>query len=88
MACVAPHPDEDVGSAVSSVHKAKGGNDKVTICHIPPGNPSNAHTISVGASAVKAHLDHGDNMGDCEARDDGDDGDDDDRTRANHDHLV
>ena len=33
---------------------------KVTICHIPPGNPENAHEITVGASAVPAHLAHGD----------------------------
>src|SRR3989442_10045438 len=29
---------------------------KVTICHFPPGNPSNAHAITVGASAVPAHV--------------------------------
>jgi len=40
--------------------------EKVTICHIPPGNPSNRHTIRVGASAVPAHLDHGDFEGPCE----------------------
>ncbi len=33
---------------------------KVTICHIPPGNPGNNHTISVGSTAVPAHLAHGD----------------------------
>ena len=33
---------------------------KVTLCHIPPGNPANAHLITVGAPAVKAHLRHGD----------------------------
>jgi len=31
-----------------------------TICHIPPGNPGNAHTISIGTPAVRAHLAHGD----------------------------
>ena len=40
---------------------------KVTICHIPPGNPDNAHTITVGASAVPAHLAHGDVLDACEA---------------------
>ena len=34
--------------------------EKVTICHIPPGNPDNAHTITVGAPAVAAHESHGD----------------------------
>lgn len=41
------------------------GNGKVDICHIPPGNPSNAHTINVSNSAVPAHLAHGDRMGTC-----------------------
>ena len=38
---------------------------KVLICHIPPGNPGNAHTISVPQSAVPAHLAHGDSLGAC-----------------------
>ena len=42
-----------------------GGVEKVTICHIPPGNPENAHEITVGAPAVPAHLAHGDNVGSC-----------------------
>src|SRR3989442_896757 len=29
---------------------------KVTICHFPPGNPSNVQQITVGASAVPAHV--------------------------------
>jgi len=37
----------------------------VTICHYPPGNPDNSHTISVGTSAVTTHLDHGDYIGAC-----------------------
>ena len=39
--------------------------DKVMLCHIPPGNPGNAKTITVGASAVAAHLAHGDTLGPC-----------------------
>lgn len=39
---------------------------KVTICHRPPGNPSNAQTLRVGQSAVAAHLqNHPDSMGPC-----------------------
>ncbi|NMO23087.1 hypothetical protein HPC49_47220 [Pyxidicoccus fallax] len=38
---------------------------KQTLCHIPPGNPANAHTITVGLPAVKAHLKHGDTLGAC-----------------------
>jgi hypothetical protein len=42
------------------------GEEKVTICHFPPGNPANAHTIVVDASAVPAHLElHGDTLGEC-----------------------
>jgi hypothetical protein len=33
--------------------------EKVTICHVPPGNPENAHTITIDKHALKAHL--GDN---------------------------
>jgi len=38
---------------------------KVDICHIPPGNPDNAHVINVSVHAIPAHLAHGDNLGDC-----------------------
>lgn len=39
---------------------------KVTICHRPPGNPDNAHTITIGEPAVQAHLrNHGDTLGPC-----------------------
>ena len=41
-------------------------NEGVTLCHIPPGNPDNAHTLTVGAPAVNAHLRHGDRLGACE----------------------
>ena len=40
-------------------------NEKVTICHIPPGNPENAHTITISESALQAHLSHGDYLGEC-----------------------
>ena len=38
---------------------------KTTICHIPPGNPSNEHTLCVGTPSVPAHLHHGDYVGPC-----------------------
>jgi len=42
------------------------GAGKVTICHYPPGNPGNAHTITVGQPAVAAHIaNHGDTLGAC-----------------------
>jgi len=44
-----------------------GEGPKVTICHVPAGNPENAQTLSVGAPAVSAHLDNhpGDHLGEC-----------------------
>jgi hypothetical protein len=44
-------------------------NQKVTICHIPPGNPDNAHSITVSASAVPTHMAHGDALGACDGAD-------------------
>jgi len=43
-----------------------GSGKKVSICHVPPGNPENAHTINVSVSALDAHLAHGDLLGVCE----------------------
>ncbi|MCH8880031.1 MAG: hypothetical protein IID34_09125 [Planctomycetes bacterium] len=42
------------------------GDGRVAICHVPPGNPNNAHTITVNEDAVPAHLAHGDYCGPCE----------------------
>ncbi len=39
---------------------------KVDVCHIPPGNPDNFHTIKINENAVPAHLAHGDVLGVCE----------------------
>ena len=39
--------------------------EKVVICHIPPGNPDNMHTIEVGEPALTAHLAHGDMLSEC-----------------------
>ena len=53
--------DEGEGGA-----SAQAAAPKVTICHIPPGNPSNAHTITIAAPAVPAHVaNHGDTLGPC-----------------------
>lgn len=41
------------------------GNNKVLVCHIPPGNPANAHTLCISQNAVAAHLAHGDYLGPC-----------------------
>lgn len=49
---------------------ARGKDDeakKITICHVPKGNPGNAHTIHIGYSAWKAHKENhgGDYLGSC-----------------------
>jgi len=44
-------------------------NCKVTICHVPPGNVCNEHTIRVGKPAVRAHIEHGDYLGSCDPQD-------------------
>jgi len=56
--------DDSLGAGEEASHNSS-GSDKVTLCHIPPGNPGNAHTITVGAPAVRAHLAHGDYLGPC-----------------------
>jgi len=38
---------------------------KAMVCHIPPGNPADAHGICVGNRAVQAHVAHGDLAGPC-----------------------
>ncbi|RYD82640.1 MAG: T9SS type A sorting domain-containing protein [Sphingobacteriales bacterium] len=42
-------------------------NKKVTICHVPKGNPANAHTITIAKQAAKAHVGRhgGDYYGEC-----------------------
>ena len=44
-------------------------NNKVLLCHVPPGNPGNAHTICISPSALPAHLAQhpGDHCGPCAA---------------------
>jgi hypothetical protein len=40
---------------------------KITICHYPPGNNGNPQTIEIAASAWPAHQAHGDVLGPCPA---------------------
>ncbi|MGZ3865043.1 MAG: hypothetical protein ACXVC6_04140 [Bacteroidia bacterium] len=34
--------------------------DKITICHMPPGNIDNCHEITISWSAFQTHIDHHD----------------------------
>jgi hypothetical protein len=56
---------DDASTAAPTPAPAAGG--RITICHIPPGNPGNKHEIEVDASAWPAHQGHGDTMGACPA---------------------
>jgi hypothetical protein len=42
------------------------GKSRVTICHIPPGNPDAQSTLRVPEPALRGHESHGDVLGPCE----------------------
>ena len=46
----------------------KTGEDKVTLCHKSSDTSEKAHSITVGAAALDAHLAHGDTEGPCVSR--------------------
>lgn len=72
---------------VPALAAAAGPKEKTELCHVPPGNPGNAHTITVGGNAANAHLGHGDTLGPCPierpGKVDDDDDSSDDTTGAN-----
>jgi len=43
-------------TALLSAVPASWGEEKVTICHVPPGNPANVQIITIGESAVAHHF--------------------------------
>ena len=57
------------GIGIFNVVSAISGEEaQVTICHHPPGNPTNVQIITVGESAVPSHIqNHGDTVGSCDA---------------------
>jgi uncharacterized repeat protein (TIGR01451 family) len=57
-----------IGIFLLTPQRAEARNVKVQICHIPPGNPDNFHTITVSENAVPAHLAHGDLGGSCDTQ--------------------
>jgi hypothetical protein len=71
-ACVA------LSEGASIDHRGMCHDDGVELCHYPPGNPDNYHTVIVEAEDVDGHLRNhaGDYRGACD--DDPDDGDEDD----------
>jgi hypothetical protein len=59
-------PAPPVTKADTTCHNGK----KALICHFPPGNPDNMHTLCVGWPAVPAHVaEHQDTLGACAGQD-------------------
>ena len=54
------------GNSGQGNKKDGGDEEKVTICHIPPGNGGKRTTLFVPKSAVSAHMAHGDKLGYCD----------------------
>ena len=56
-------------AAITAFHTpaAMAQEPKVEICHLPPGNPENAQTLTISQSALEAHLAHGDRQGACDS---------------------
>ncbi len=54
-----------LGGFIFTTAALAGPASKVDICHYPPDNPANHHTISVPEKAVDAHFAHGDTEGAC-----------------------
>jgi hypothetical protein len=61
--------DVNVDSSQGAIEGGECQAGKIEICHVPPGNPDNAHTICVGAAAEDAHVAHGDHPGACDGGD-------------------
>ena len=55
-----------IGITAFHVQGAQAAGAKVDVCHIPPGNPENVHTITISENAVDTHLEHGDHLGACD----------------------
>jgi len=53
---------------IPSAAEAQGrsGKDRLTICHIPPGNPDARRTMEVPENAWPGHESHGDALGPCD----------------------
>jgi len=54
--------EDDSGEPINACGARSG---KITICHVPPGNPDNAKTLSISVNAWPAHEAHGDTCGPC-----------------------
>jgi hypothetical protein len=59
-----PCPDED------PIDEDPSNEDKITICHYPPGNKKNPQQLEISLSAWPAHQAHGDVLGPCPKEED------------------
>jgi hypothetical protein len=55
-----------IGSTGKVWRIVDGTQSRIEICHVPPGAPAEARTITVSGSSLPAHLSHGDPLGACE----------------------
>lgn len=46
--------------------QGRSGRERLTICHVPPGNPDARHTMTLSETAWGAHESHGDTLGPCD----------------------
>jgi len=56
---------EELAGSCPEPEPACSADGKVLLCHVPPGNPDNAHTIAVKLDKADKHLAHGDTLGAC-----------------------
>lgn len=54
-----------------SLAQGKSGKSRLTICHVPPGNPNAGNTLTIPEQAWRAHEAHGDYLGPCEGYSEG-----------------
>ena len=60
-----PCTTQNNGGNTGGTGGSGGNEEKITICHYPPGNTNNPQTIEIPASAWPAHQAHGDTQGAC-----------------------
>ncbi len=58
--------EPETGECVEDEDPCECVNGRVAFCHIPPGNPARARTITTNCDALEDHLAHGDHCGPCE----------------------
>ncbi|MBL4817708.1 MAG: DUF4215 domain-containing protein [Deltaproteobacteria bacterium] len=58
-------PAPETATTAAPTTTRPGGDPDITICHIPPGAPENAHEITISIFAARAHVLHGDYPGRC-----------------------